>query len=104
MLSPLFILLYLLVDHELVALHHDLQLVPFGSVLPKLIHCTASNGAEQAVLVLSSSKQRLSLWVQQRKEAVSVSVVYRAKSKRATNGIRKKRKSVLVFGLTYITT
>ena len=72
-------------------------------MLPKLIHYTASNGEEQAVLVLNSSKQKLSLLVQQRKEAVSISVVYRTKSKRATSGIRKKHKSVLVFGLTYIT-
>ena len=63
MLFPLLIVLYLLVDHELVALHHDPQLVPSSSVLPKLIHPTVSNGAEQAVLVLSSRKQRLNLRV-----------------------------------------
>lgn len=92
---PLFIVLYLLLDHELVALHY-LQLVPSGSVLPKLIHPTASKGAEQVVLVLSSRKQRLNLRVYQRKRAVSVSVVHRAISKRTTSGIRKKHKSVLV--------
>ena len=60
-------LLYLLLDHELVALHHDLQLVPSRSVLPKLINPTASNGAEQAVFTLSSSKQWLNLQTQQRR-------------------------------------
>ena len=54
-------LTHLLLDHEFVALHHELKLVPSGTELAQLLHPSTGHGAQELVLTLGLLKQGLDL-------------------------------------------
>ncbi len=50
---------YLIFDHELVALHHDLKLIPASLELTQLLYSTPCHRVKQLVFAFSIQKQWL---------------------------------------------
>lgn len=61
LISP-FLPPHLVLDHELMALHHDFELVPASLQLLQLLHSPTCHRTQQAVLAFSLMEEGLNLW------------------------------------------